>query len=66
MTELQTQADRSDRRNESDDLSEEYLTFILDGEEYGLQILRVQEIKGWDQATTIPNTRVSVETRFRE
>jgi len=34
----------------------QYLTFMLDGEEYGLDILRVQEIKGWDSVTPIPNT----------
>jgi len=38
----------------SDD--DQYLTFILAGEEYGVDILRVQEIKGWDQVTQIPNT----------
>ena len=32
------------------------LTFLLDGEEYGVDILRVQEIKGWDRVTPIPNT----------
>jgi purine-binding chemotaxis protein CheW len=32
------------------------LTFVLDGEEYGVDILRVQEIKGWDRVTPIPNT----------
>ena len=36
--------------------TEQYLTFILNGEEYGVDILRVQEIKGWDSATPIPNT----------
>ncbi|MGH8510897.1 MAG: chemotaxis protein CheW [Gammaproteobacteria bacterium] len=34
----------------------QYLTFILAGTEYGVDILRVQEIKGWDTATEIPNT----------
>ena len=34
----------------------QYLTFILSDEEYGVDILRVQEIRGWEQATTIPNT----------
>ncbi len=34
----------------------QYLTFILAGEEYGVDILRVQEIKGWDIVTDIPNT----------
>ncbi len=34
----------------------ELLTFVLAGEEYGVDILRVQEIKGWDSVTNIPNT----------
>jgi purine-binding chemotaxis protein CheW len=34
----------------------QYLTFMLDEEEYGVDILRVQEIKGWDTVATIPNT----------
>ncbi len=36
--------------------ADQYLTFMLDGEEYGVDILRVQEIKGWDSVTPIPNT----------
>ncbi|HHJ13778.1 MAG TPA: purine-binding chemotaxis protein CheW [Gammaproteobacteria bacterium] len=35
---------------------DQYLTFLLGGEEYGVDILRVQEIKGWDRVTPIPNT----------
>lgn len=34
----------------------QYLTFILAGEHYGVDILRVQEIKGWAPVTRIPNT----------
>ncbi len=34
----------------------QYLTFIMADEEYGVDILRVQEIKGWDSVTPIPNT----------
>ncbi|MFN3197686.1 MAG: chemotaxis protein CheW [Bradymonadia bacterium] len=34
----------------------QYLTFMLAGEEYGVDILRVQEIKGWDTVTPLPNT----------
>jgi purine-binding chemotaxis protein CheW len=34
----------------------QYLTFMLAGEEYGIDILRVQEIRGWDTVATIPNT----------
>jgi len=36
--------------------ADQYLTFILADEEYGVDILRVQEIKGWDEVTPIPNT----------
>ena len=36
--------------------SEQYLTFMLAGEEYGVAILQVQEIKGWDKGTRIPHT----------
>jgi purine-binding chemotaxis protein CheW len=36
-------------------LTEQYLTFIMADEEYGVDILAVQEIRGWDNATPIPN-----------
>lgn len=32
----------------------QYLTFVCAGEEYGVGILRVQEIKGWDSVTRVP------------
>ncbi|MEN1728925.1 MAG: chemotaxis protein CheW [Pseudomonadota bacterium] len=38
------------------DAAGQYLTFILAGEEYAVEILKVQEIKGWEIATPIPNT----------
>ncbi len=34
----------------------EYLTFVLGTEEYGLEILKVQEIRGYDAVTHIANT----------
>jgi len=34
----------------------QYLTFVLADEEYGVDILKVQEIRGWEQATRIPGT----------
>ena len=34
----------------------QYLTFMLNGEEYGVEILRVQGIQGWDTVTPIPNS----------
>jgi purine-binding chemotaxis protein CheW len=35
--------------------SDQFLTFMLDGEEYGIDILRVQEIKGCAKIRPIPN-----------
>ena len=34
----------------------EYLSFILDGEEFGIDILCVQEIRVWSPVTELPNT----------
>jgi purine-binding chemotaxis protein CheW len=34
----------------------QYLSFFLADTEYGVDILRVQEIKGWETVTAIPNT----------
>lgn len=34
---------------------QQYLTFIMSGEEYGVDILAVQEIRGWEEPTLIPN-----------
>ena len=36
--------------------SSQYLTFFLAGEEYGVNILKVKEIRGWEQPTPLPNT----------
>jgi purine-binding chemotaxis protein CheW len=36
----------------------QYLTFSLGQEEYGVEILKVQEIKGYSAITPIPNTPV--------
>jgi len=35
---------------------EQYLTFTLAGESYGLEILKVREIRGWEPVRDIPNT----------
>jgi purine-binding chemotaxis protein CheW len=35
--------------------AQEYLTFRLGGEEYGIDILKVQEIRGYDAVTRIAN-----------
>jgi len=35
---------------------EQYLSFIMDTEEYAVGILSVREIRGWESVTPIPNT----------
>ncbi len=40
----------------NDRLNDQFLTFILGAETYGVDILRVQEIRGWEQPTALPNT----------
>ena len=55
MTSEQLQETKESDYNAHNDASR-YLTFIIAGEEYGVDILRVQEIKGWDTITEIPNT----------
>lgn len=35
---------------------EQFLTFKLCGQEYGISALKVQEIKGWEKVTPIPNS----------
>ena len=42
------------RNSETAELAAQYLTFVCAGEEYGVDILRVQEIKGWDGVTRVP------------
>lgn len=44
-----------------EDGANQYLTFMLSGEEYGVDILRVQEIRGWDSVTPIPNTPIYIK-----
>jgi len=36
--------------------AQEFLTFTLGAEEYGIEILKVQEIRGYDSVTTIANS----------
>jgi purine-binding chemotaxis protein CheW len=40
----------------SNTVGSEFLTFTLGCEEYGMDILKVQEIRGYDAVTTIANT----------
>lgn len=45
----------SENELHAEDGLDQYLTFMLADEEYGVDILRVQEIKGWDGVTPMPN-----------
>jgi len=40
----------------ADESGDQYLTFIMADEEYGVDILKVQEIRGWERTTPIPNS----------
>ncbi|QYK01517.1 chemotaxis protein CheW [Shewanella psychrotolerans] len=48
-------------KNLSENASEQYLTFIMATEEYGVDILSVQEIRGWQATTAIPNSPAHVK-----
>lgn len=41
--------------NEASTKAGEYMAFILGGEEYGVDILNVQEVKAWSQVRELPN-----------
>jgi len=49
-----TAAETSLREQDAD--TSQYLTFFLAGEEYGVNILKVKEIRGWERPTLLPNT----------
>jgi purine-binding chemotaxis protein CheW len=50
---LDTIQEQIDLKKQHED---QVLSFILGTEEYGVDILTVQEIKGWEKTTKIPNT----------
>ena len=50
------QTNQSNTQQDSEQSGGEYLTFILGTEEYGIEILKVQEIRGYDAVTRIANT----------
>lgn len=46
----------SDKQLWGDNAGNEFLVFTLGNEEYGIEILKVQEIRGYDRVTRIANT----------
>lgn len=57
MTEQQSQPAETGARQGKQDTGQmrQYLSFLLGGEEYAVDILRVREIRGWEGATPVPN-----------
>ena len=49
-----TDINKSHYHKEQDETSQ-YLSFTLGNEEYGVDILSVQEIRGWEPVSRIPN-----------
>ncbi len=55
MTTQLTEDSNGKEVSSADDIIQ-YLSFFIGKEEYGVDILRVQEIKGWQDVTPIPNS----------
>jgi purine-binding chemotaxis protein CheW len=53
--ELETKGTDQNRYNKEQDNAAQYLSFALGTEEYGVDILRVQEIRSWEPVSRIPN-----------
>lgn len=55
MTNAAQQVNSDSTSGTSNEDEQQYLTFIMAGEEYGVDILAVQEIRGWEATTVVPN-----------
>lgn len=53
--ELETKGADQNRYHKEQDNAAQYLSFALGSEEYGVDILRVQEIRSWEPVSRIPN-----------
>lgn len=40
----------------TDEVLQQFLTFVVDDEQYGIDLLKIREIKGWSETTRLPNT----------
>jgi purine-binding chemotaxis protein CheW len=58
---MQAAAANAVRSAASTATAEQYLTFQLAGQSYGVEILRVQEIKGWEKPTRLPHAPEHVQ-----
>lgn len=57
MSDTHANSKRNDQsaKSQSAETANEYLTFALGEEEYGVEILKVQEIRGYDTVTRLPD-----------
>ncbi|WP_018691360.1 chemotaxis protein CheW [Algicola sagamiensis] len=55
IKEQSVEYDHEEHELEATGESRQFLTFMMDDEEYGVDILSVQEIRGWEPATVLPN-----------
>jgi purine-binding chemotaxis protein CheW len=53
---METIGDKQAQKSAESGSVEQYLTFQLVGQRYGVEILRVQEIKGWEKPTRLPHS----------
>ncbi len=56
LTTVEAQQLLANETTQATDSENQYLTFQLGEEIYGIEILKVQEIKGWEGATPLPNS----------
>ncbi|MFC3677012.1 chemotaxis protein CheW [Ferrovibrio xuzhouensis] len=48
--------ERTTMASDSNDAIHEYLTFMVDGQDYGIDLLSVTEIRGWTAERPLPNS----------
>jgi purine-binding chemotaxis protein CheW len=53
---MENGATKAEQKSAPSENVEQYLTFQLVGQRYGVEILRVQEIKGWEKPTRLPHS----------
>ncbi len=58
---IDVKVQQNGEHEDSSDTNDQYLTFIMADEEYGVDILCVQEIRGWESATPLPNAPAHIK-----
>lgn len=53
---LQKELNEAIEEHKNSNLGDQYLTFIMDEEEYGIDIIKVMEIRSWEKPTAIPRS----------